>query len=129
MSVMSFERKRLRGSGVCAFLVVALLLGASSSLLGARVGWTQEITWVRQLGTNQNDGGFGVAVDPIGFVYIVGDVDGIMPGQVSAGGTDVLLRKYDLAGNAVWTKQFGSAGSDVGNGAKVDRSQHVIVVG
>ena len=35
-----------------------------------------------------------------------------MPGQTKKGGEDAFVRKYDLNGNVIWTRQFGSSSDD-----------------
>jgi len=54
----------------------------------------------------------GVAVDTEGSVYVVGGVSGYLDGQTSSGYGDAYISKYDAGGNAVWTRQFGTEGSD-----------------
>jgi hypothetical protein len=61
-------------------------------------------------------------------VYIVGYTDGTLGGQPSAGGRDVFVRKYDSAGKHLWTRQFGTASSDVAYGVALHDSG-VYVVG
>jgi len=41
-------------------------------------------------------------------VYVSGYAVGALPGQTNAGGGDAFLRKYDVNGNEVWTRQFGA---------------------
>lgn len=74
--------------------------------------------WVRQFGSGTTD--IARAVDADGYVYVVGTVGGSLPGQSSAGGTDAYLRKYDLGGNLVWTRQFGTAADDRALAVAVD---------
>ena len=77
--------------------------------------------WTRQFGTSSFDQGLGVSVDSSG-VYVTGRAGGAFPGQTSAGSADAFVRKYDLAGNEVWTRQFGSSSFDLGRGVSVDSS-------
>ena len=83
--------------------------------------------WTRQFGTSRLDGARGVSVDSSG-VYVAGFTNGTLPGQSSAGNHDAFVRKYDLAGNEVWTRQFGSSSVDLPLGVSVD-SSGVYVVG
>lgn len=91
--------RQLLAAGTLAVLLVGLQAGA------------QEFRWIRQFGTTGNDQARGVWADPSG-IYVVGFVDGALPGQSSSGGTDAFLRKYDSNGGEVWTRQFGTAGFD-----------------
>ncbi|MBI3934793.1 MAG: hypothetical protein HY316_08870 [Acidobacteria bacterium] len=83
---------------------------------------TGELVWARQFGTAGIDIGSGLTVDPSG-IYVVGPTEGSLPGQTSAGGMDTYLRKYDTNGNALWTRQFGTAGTDAGSEARVIGSE------
>ena len=89
------------------------------------------IAWTRQLGTSGNDEAHGVAVDSLGNVYVAGYTDGTLPGQTSAGGSDVFVRKYDNSGNVVWTRQFGTSPNhgEHPNGIAVDSQGNVYVAG
>jgi hypothetical protein len=53
---------------------------------------------------------------------VSGYTEGTFPGQTSAGGTDLYLRKFDADGNTLWTRQFGSSSLDYGYGAAADPS-------
>jgi len=54
--------------------------------------------WTRQLGTNTDDYGFGVAVDSSGNVYVTGSTTGGLDGNTNAGEHDIVLVKYDSNG-------------------------------
>src|SRR5436309_813080 len=72
----------------------------------------QEIQWIKQYGTIDSDFPCGVSADQSG-VYVAGTVeDQPLPGQTSAGKTDIFVRKYDFDGNEKWTRQFGSSEDD-----------------
>jgi len=66
--------------------------------------------WTKQFGTSATEAAYGASADASG-VYVAGFTDGALPGQTSEGGSDAFVRKHDGAGNAVWTRQFGSVGS------------------
>jgi hypothetical protein len=70
------------------------------------------LQWTRQFGTPGFDEALGLFVDATG-VYLSGEVDGALPGQAHAGTADAFVRKYDHAGNELWTRQFGTSASDV----------------
>src|SRR5688572_9096445 len=73
------------------------------------------VLWTRQFGTpgldfvGTNGGGMAVGADA---VYIGGFTTGAFTGATNAGGFDAFLRKYDTAGNHLWTRQYGTAGFD-----------------
>jgi len=78
-------------------------------------------SWTRQFGSSLSDYGFSVAVDASG-VYVAGRAEGALLGMSSAGGLDVFIRKYDSAGDPLWTRQFGTGADDQGVGVAVDDS-------
>src|SRR5262249_33873006 len=99
--------------GTAVFFVVFSLTAQ------AQLPATVEIEWLQQFGTFRvahADIAYSVTSD--GSVYIAGQVGGYLPGETSAGGFDSFLRKYDTAGNELWTRQFGTSPSD-GNGFDV----------
>jgi uncharacterized protein (TIGR03437 family) len=86
--------------------------------------------WVRKYDANGNEqwtSQFGpgqhmraAAVDGTG-VYAVGNMGGgALPGQTSSGGLDAFVKKYDLSGNPLWARQFGTGASDIPYGAGSD---------
>jgi hypothetical protein len=85
--------------------------------------------WTRQFGTSTCDDAWDVAVDVSGNVYAIGDTYGVFPGQTSYGGKDMFVRKYDVSGNALWTRQFGTSSEDHAEGVAVDALSNVYVVG
>jgi hypothetical protein len=91
----------------------------------------QTIDWVRQFGTNRRDEGQAIAKGPTG-VYITGNTVGVFPGQTSVAlnDVDVFVSRYDEQGNAIWSRQFGSAtvSQDDGTGVATDQTG-VYVVG
>ena len=78
-----------------------------------------EVEWICQFGSSAQDFAVAISVDATG-VYVAGETEGSLPGQTSAGGKDAFVRKYDPAGNEVWTRQFGSSADDGAQGISVD---------
>src|SRR5438067_2171834 len=81
--------------------------------------------WSKCLGGVLGGGtGRAVAVDGNGNVLVTGKFSGTVDfgtgPLTSAGADDVFLAKYTAAGDPVWSKAFGGAMSDVGNGVAVD---------
>jgi uncharacterized protein (TIGR03437 family) len=85
------------------------------------------LQWTRQFGTDANDTVTGVAADASG-VYVVGRTAATLPNQTSLGAVDAFVRKYDVNGNEVWTRQFGTDSLDEALGVAVDATG-VYVVG
>jgi hypothetical protein len=108
--------------------VVTILLFAGGLVVPQSTPLAQEIVLIRQFGTAAEDTARRVAVDGTRSVYMAGHTAGAMPGQSSAGGNDAFVRKYDAGLNAVWTRQFGTAGSDIAIGIAVE-GEAIYVVG
>lgn len=83
--------------------------------------------WTRQFGTSDYDYAYGVAVDGSGNAYVIGHTGGTISGATSSG--PLFVRKYDSSGNALWTRQFGTTGTDSVAGVAVDGSGNVYVAG
>ena len=84
--------------------------------------------WIRQFGTDGTEYAWSVAADATG-VYVAGHTEGQFPGQAKAGGPDDLdafLRRYDLDGNLLWTRQFGTADEDRAYGVAADGTGVVV---
>lgn len=75
------------------------------------IGSAQSVQWSRQFGSAAHDRAFAIARDASS-VYVAGATQGALPGQRSAGAVDAFIRKYDIAGAEIWTRQFGTAGID-----------------
>ncbi len=84
--------------------------------------------WTRQFGSTDSDVAESVTVDGDGNVYVAGFAAAALPGQTNAGAWDAFVRKYDGAGNEVWTRQFGSKGYELGH-VSVDAHGNVYVSG
>jgi hypothetical protein len=72
----------------------------------------------------------GVSVDGDGNVIATGETTADLGGGGNAGLTDAFVRKLSAAnGSVLWTAQFGTADSEVGNAVDVDNSGNVFVTG
>ena len=80
-------------------------------------------------GSKNWDEARGVTVDGQGNVYVVGMTQGALPGQTSTGSGDAYLRKYNAAGEEVWTRQFGSIRLDLAESVIVDSGGNIYVAG
>jgi hypothetical protein len=123
--VVTVARVPIRLGSVLAglFLVAGMVLvtGVADASTGAEA-------WTRQFGTTGTDEAYGVAVAADGSVYVAGRTSGALEGSL-AGGTDAFVRKYDAAGNVVWTRQFGTTAAEIALGVAVSGDGSVYVVG
>ena len=67
------------------------------------------VLWTKEIGTKGNDVDGKVALDGAGSLYVSFTTNGAVPGAANAGFNDIVLRRYDLDGHAIWTRQFGTA--------------------
>ncbi len=100
-----------------------------------------EVSWVRQLGSDQDETVAAMAVDNAGNVYLTGYTRGSLGKADSGGGggqsasqsdvsADMLLLKYNSAGAKVFIEQFdASAFEDQGLAIAVDGAGNIFVAG
>lgn len=89
-----------------------------------------DILWPTKLfGTNENDWAMSIAADACGNVFVTGDTYGNPEGTVNAGGSDMLVTKYDALGNRQWTRLLGTSAIEEGIDIAVDGSSNVLVSG
>ena len=95
-----------------------------------------DVEWVKSFGGRYNDSIHHVGVDARGAIYIQGvfrdvaDFGGKNPVKSVGGvGDDVVVAKYDLNGDHLWSLGFGSKDEDAALGLAVDPAGHVTVVG
>lgn len=94
-----------------------------------------EVEWVKQFGGRYADAIWRVAVDAAGNIVVQGvfaDLSDWGGGPLKAGGgsdNDVVLAKYDRAGNHLWSKRFGDAFNEVAGGVAVDPAGNITMTG
>ncbi|MCC7368025.1 MAG: PD40 domain-containing protein [Chloroflexi bacterium] len=102
-----------RGVVLALILLACLVLAQPQLDVGA-----QELSWVRQFGTDSAEELWGIALGP-GAVYVSG---------MNAGGSrnEAFLRRYSTVGNQVWVRTFASEPWELdsmeGRGVAVDRN-------
>jgi hypothetical protein len=69
-----------------------------------------------------------IATDANGYVYLAGITNGNLEGT-NQGAFDAFLRKYDRNGNILWTRQFGTTGSDWANALTIDTTGNIYIAG
>jgi uncharacterized protein (TIGR03437 family) len=74
-----------------------------------RLDLTGSEIWTRQIVTSYSVG--SIAADATGF-YLSGETNSALPGQCYAGQGDVFLMRFDAGGNPIWTREFGTAGTE-----------------
>ncbi len=86
-------------------------------------------TGYRQFGTSGGDSGSGVSSDSYGNIYVTGYTNGSLPGNTNFGNNDFFVAKYDVYGNRLWVKQFGSVYADYATGISSESSGNTYVSG
>jgi len=84
--------------------------------------------WTRHFGAFGFDDIRHVHATQRGNILLTGDAQGALPGQTSAGDFDAFVRKYDPSGRELWTRQFGSSGTDMGQVVTTDADENVFVL-
>lgn len=88
-----------------------------------------EDLWLRHFGVQQFSQASGVGVDRQGNVFVVGNIEGNLSGQVGSGSNDAFLRAYNANGEELWSRQFGTKGGDFATSVAVSAPGEVYVVG
>jgi large repetitive protein len=111
----------MRSSLFCtiAFLIVSLQIAQ---------GQIPIVSWITQFGTNSLDESFGISVDSAGNSYVSGDTYGSLAAP-NLGDGDTFVRKFDPAGNMLWTRQFGTNDLETGYDASQNSSGDAYVTG
>jgi len=94
----------------------------------------QTWVWEKGFGGNDDDEGYSIATDPLGYVYVAGKFKSasITFGSItliSTGQIDIFIAKFTAAGNAVWAKNLGGIYDDYARGIAVDVHGNVTIIG
>lgn len=88
------------------------------------------LLWSKQTGSAGYEEARGVAISSSGAeIYIAGNTNSSLDGNMNAGNYDMFLMKYDAAGSKQWTKQIGSNGADYAYGITVDDNGDTYITG
>ncbi|WPB78396.1 SBBP repeat-containing protein [Archangium violaceum] len=87
--------------------------------------------WTRQLGApGFSTEGYGVGLDTVGNIFVVGDTNGNLDGNTRIGRYDAFVTMYDSTGARQWTRTLGAAGADtIARRAVSDSGGNVYVAG
>ena len=100
-----------------------------------KLSGTGDVEWVKQFGGRYNDTISHVAVDPRGNIYLQGvfrdtaDWGGKPLTAHGGSDNDIVLAKYDVNGDHLWSKNFGNAFNDVAGGLTVDPAGNITMAG
>ncbi len=96
----------------------------ASDVLLLKFDSSGNLLWQRTWGGSNDDAGYSVAVDSSGNIYVTG-----YTWSFGAGGSDVLLLKFDPHGSLLWQKTWGGSNADIGRSVAVDSSGNIYVTG
>ncbi|MBP6973896.1 MAG: SBBP repeat-containing protein, partial [Syntrophorhabdus sp.] len=88
-------------------------------------------TWHTFYGSNNDDHGYGIAVDKDGNVYVTGVSTATWGAPINphSGLDDIVVLKLDSSGTLLWHTFHGSNGDDEGYGIAVDNDGNIYVTG
>ncbi len=86
------------------------------------------LQWMRQFGTINADGSARVCADGQGNVLVSGTTLGNL-GGTNVGNYDAFICKYDLDGDLLWTRQFGSKNEETIGSPAIDAWGNVYISG
>ncbi|HRH65017.1 MAG TPA: SBBP repeat-containing protein [Bacteroidia bacterium] len=92
------------------------------------------VKWLRSAGGRSGDVAYGVAVDGLHNCYATGEIEDTVQfsstvSLTSAGGNDIFVSKYDINGQLIWAKRFGSTESDKGYSMIANSNGDIFVTG
>lgn len=128
-----FQARRINFTATFTMKRIILLLLFIASFFvpsQAQLNWG----WAKSVGGSGDDHFKKIVTDSRNGVYAFGSFKstaftvGSTP-ITNAGGSDLLLVKYDTLGNVVWAKSFGSTGDDTAYSIATDRSSNVLIAG
>lgn len=86
-------------------------------------------SWTDQFGGLWPGFASALAVAVKSSVYTAGYTTGPLPGNAQSGAEDAFVSRYDLAGNRIWLRQFGTGGIDFARAVAADGAGNVYVGG
>jgi hypothetical protein len=98
------------------------------SLVIAKYNYINVKQWIRQLKSSDTYG-YGIAVDKLSNVYVVGEILGSLDGQPAYGNIDIVIAKYNIDGIYQWVRILGSSNNDQGFGIAIDSSNSAYITG
>lgn len=93
--------------------------------------YTQDglLCWKQVIGTDEYDCAEAIAVDATGNVYITGDTSGKLGSIDNLGSADAFFTKFNTDGVLLWTQQFGTNKTDMGEAIAVDSEGNICIAG
>jgi len=86
------------------------------------------VKWISQFGTTENEDVKWSAIDDSGCIYLTGSTAGNLKGE-NFGQEDAFVVKYSNDGKMIWSKQFGTDSTDIGQGIFIDNNGFIYISG
>lgn len=119
----------LRPHTLAALTVSATTIVTSIVIFRAEPTPAQAAPWVQAFGSDGHDSATAAAADASG-IAVVGWSTGVFADQTFAGGPqDAFVVRFNTAGTATWTREFGTSGSDAANAVAIGGGGAVFVAG
>ncbi|MCD4817187.1 MAG: SBBP repeat-containing protein [Candidatus Cloacimonetes bacterium] len=105
----------------------------AADIFAAKMDINGNWLWATKAGGNNNDHGYGIAIDADGNSYVTGRFrDTATFGSyslTSSGDADIFVAKIDLNGNWLWATKAGGIDWDFGKGIAIDDNGNSYVIG
>lgn len=86
--------------------------------------------WTTEVGTDNDEAAYGVALGTAGNVYVVGKTDSILNASDGyQGGDDLFVGKYRPDGSEIWLHQRGTSADEAAHAVAVNDDARVFVAG
>jgi len=115
-------------TGAINTLALVLTVFLAFFLYTANANAVDQTPWTTLLGTTDFDNADDIAVDALGNSYVTGDTSGALSGP-SQGSADIIVAKFDPAGNNLWVVQEGTIEFDRATRIALDDAGNVYVTG
>lgn len=111
--------------------------GAGKDIFIAKYNSSGALLWAKSIGDASDDGGYGIALDATGGVYVSGTFGGAVDFDPGAGVStleanatiNVFVCKLDGNGNFLWAKSFADASAQTSGGIALDLAGNVYTTG
>jgi hypothetical protein len=108
--------------------------GSTQDIFVVKYDASGNVVWAKSAGGINTDGGYGIAVEANGNVFITGNFSSpsIVFGSTTltnSGSYDIFIAKYNPSGTVLWAKKAGGTGLEIGNSVTVDASGNSYITG